>query len=850
MSQNFSWQTDEDSHWDDPIPGLPPSPRPKRRWQWLLVFAAAALLISTVIYARLQEQVKEATAQAEQDVLAAHQLSQHAAASNDLDLFRSNLSRRDPNWADAQRELITEGLFLDRSAFGLRWWGETGITLTDAAATPTLPITITLSPDLLSAEVVYEQEYLLTGSATTSETIRLQQTAVYRRGGGRWLRADPLDDFWGETEELEQSYLTLLFNQRDQVIATRLAQDLNQQLQVMCETFPDLTCSDDFHLRLLLTRNPERFFTLQNLETIITTEDRLSLPSPTLVGLPLDEAGYQIILKGYAVPLVSLAITRLTGYQCCEHGLFFRAFLEKELSVLGLQPWSLTTEQYTQLTLTELPNAVTSYWSRERFDYDGYDNLYYLYSLVDFLARHYPEADLSLWQRGLHRGYTYWEWLESVLGGINSQVMFYTEWMQFVQQQRSAAAATLSLPTGELQLVCNTNEGTLNVYNYHPQTDEWGITFLDTREPSTFGPRVTTNVFQAIPGGSIIEQIIGTERVLVMLRDGLLVDVARDPMNEVMYTTSYPYLRLLGGKMPDNYFHFQSYNNQDSENLQNWLVNLDDCANGNCQPQPIAGMPIWSPDGQFMLLYDDYFTDEAQGNINIRLADREGRVINEVGLGQMPFWIDDSHFGYLQIQLTDGEYNSTTDLYVGQIADGLAPRLLLTHEQMMGLLPEDAGDTPYYMIWATARPGDNHNLSLLILPNGGDVPRYFVLDLVWNESWQSLTSVEVVWDKDSMALPTYSADGLFEVFINLGGGSLEPQSVLAFLNRETGVMQTTSMTIGENYYLSIPVWSEDGQWLINVSDAEVLLVNPYMGVEWRTPHAFGICNQIFYTPVE
>ncbi|MBK9052119.1 MAG: hypothetical protein IPL78_14785 [Chloroflexi bacterium] len=191
MSQNFSWQTDEDSHWDEPLPGPPTGPRQRGGWQWLLVIAAAALLISTVIYARLQQQVKEATTQAEQDVLAAHQLSQHAAASNDLDLFRSNLSRRDPNWADAQRELISEGLFLDRSAFGLRWWGETGITLTDAAATPTLPITITLAPDLLSAEIVYEQEYLLTGSATTSETIRLQQTAVYRRGGGRWLRADP-----------------------------------------------------------------------------------------------------------------------------------------------------------------------------------------------------------------------------------------------------------------------------------------------------------------------------------------------------------------------------------------------------------------------------------------------------------------------------------------------------------------------------------------------------------------------------------------------------------------------------------------------------------------------------------
>ena len=107
-----------------------------------------------------------------------------------------------------------------------------------------------------------------------------------------------------------------------------------------------------------------------------------------------------------------------------------------------------------------------------------------------------------------------------------------------------------------------------------------------------------------------------------------------------------------------------------------------------------------------------------------------------------------------------------------------------------------------------------------------------MLDLVWDENWQALTSVEVIWDKTIMALPTYSPDGLFELFMDLGGGALESQLELTLLNRETGAMQTTPVTVGENYYLNIfPIWSEDGQWLINVSDAEVLLVNPYEGVE-------------------
>ena len=848
MSQNFSWQTDEDRGWDDPSLQPPPRPRRKLPWTWLLVLSAAAFLITAVIYARIQEQVKETTARAEQDVLAAHQLSQNAAARQDVDLFRTNLSRRDASWAETQRELVAQGLFMDRTAFGLRWWGQAQISLTDAAATPTLPITITLAPDLLSAEVVYEQEYLLSGSATTSETVRLQQTAIYRRGGGRWLRADPLDEFWGETVEIKKELLTVRYNQRDEVIATRLAQDLNEQLLTMCQTFPSLNCTDDSHLTLLLTRNPTYFFTILDLEEIISTENILRLPSPTLVGLPLDETGYQAIMRGYATPLISLAVARFLGYECCHHAFFFRAFLEKELSILGLQPWPLTPEQYAQLIPTELLDNTTLTWSRSRFNNSDYVNVAYLYTLVDYLAHEYPETDLALWQRWMHSRFTFWEWLESVLGVIKSREMFNTEWMQFIQQQRSVAAATSpSLPTGQLHLACNNNIGAFNVYTYQPQTDEWGITLLDTRETPTFDSSDALNFFQAIPGGYIMDQLIGPERALVLFRNGLLSIVAQAPLNEVLYTAPYPYLQLLGGKAPENYFYFQSYSRDGSERPHHWLVNLDECT-GTCQPQEIAGMPIWSPDRQFMLLFDDYFYEDEDGTINIRLADRTGQIINEVSLGQMPFWIDNTHFGYFQYQTVDGEFTGMTDLYIGEMAYGSGPQPLLTHEQLLVLLPQDAGND-YYMIWAAARPGDSHNLSLVVLPNGGDTERYFVLDLLWDENWQALTSVEVIWDKTIMALPSYSPDGLFELFIDLGGGALESQLELTLLNRETGVMQTTPVTVGENYYLNIfPIWSEDGQWLINVSDAEVLLVNPYTGQEWRTPHALGMCNQIFYTP--
>ncbi len=239
--------------------------------------------------------------------------------------------------------------------------------------------------------------------------------------------------------------------------------------------------------------------------------------------------------------------------------------------------------------------------------------------------------------------------------------------------------------------------------------------------------------------------------------------------------------------------------------------------------------------------------DALLGDAQHVLADRNGQIINEVGLGQMPFWIDNTHFGYFQYQMVDGEFISTTDLYIGETTYGPSPQPLLTHEQMLGLLPQDVGNDSYYMIWAVARPGDSHNLSVLVLPHGDDVPQYFVLDLVWDESWQSLISIDPR-SINNMSLPTYSPDGLFELFIDLSGGSEELQSQLAFLNRETEAIQIVPVTVGDILFFSIPIWSDDGQWLINVSDVEILLVNPYEGLEWRTPHGLGVCNQFFYAP--
>ncbi len=375
----------------------------------------------------------------------------------------------------------------------------------------------------------------------------------------------------------------------------------------MCETFPDLNCTDDFHLRLLLTRNPKRFFTLQDLETIITTENQLSLPSPTLVGLPLDEAGYQIILKGYAVPLVSLAITRLTGYECCEHGLFFQAFLEKELSQLTLRPWPLTVNVYPRLTFANLAATTSALWTRNRLHDLVTDDQPYLYALVDFLAEKYrPDISLVRWQVEIARSPSYWGWLERGLGTTQDRALFNTQWMGFIYRQAQQALPAAPLPAGTVQMSCSTDTGLMILYQYQPQSDMW-----EANSPPS-------NLLQSVAGGYVYEETSG-RGALIFVRDNTPIVITTTATVNSYYTGAYPFLTLLNSAVPENQFHFMSFNNLASDGAsQNWLVDLNECTSGVCNPRPIPGLPIWSPDQQHILFYNDFFTERRHQQYSTR----------------------------------------------------------------------------------------------------------------------------------------------------------------------------------------------------------------------------------------
>lgn len=301
----------------------------------LIVFAVVGLVAATVSLFVLGR-ANEVTVSITQDVLAAHEVVQRAIAHSDTDLFDMLVLQSGGygGWHAAQRDLVQRAILLDRRPFGLHL----------QAADPQV-VQVNLSPDLKEAGVVTEYAYTtLTGPGIT-ETVRLRHTAIYRFDGQRWLLVPPGgDDFWGDSVTREGEFLTLAYPQRDAPIGERLAGDLDAALAQLCADSAGIGCSAGFHVQLHLSKASDRLAELLTggvfaFQSSTTTPVVIEMPTPTLVGLPVDEAGYQALYRGYAIQVAHTVFSIATREQTSGSRFVSPVVLDKRLIEIGIRAW-------------------------------------------------------------------------------------------------------------------------------------------------------------------------------------------------------------------------------------------------------------------------------------------------------------------------------------------------------------------------------------------------------------------------------------------------------------------------------------------------------------------------------
>jgi len=346
---DFEWQIGADQ-WDEqraepwaaePSPlddtpgrreGITPGTRSRRVVLIVLPVIGVIVVGALLIIAR---RIDEVATPLVKDILATHQLVQHAAAESDMELLQTLIDQSggEINRTALQHYLLRQPSPFDRGPLGLH-----------VQAGEPQDVHVDLSPDLKRAEVVSEYAYTIDAGGGLAETVRLRQTIPYRLSNGRWRLSPSGDDFWGSALTSEGQWLTVVYPERDESIDKRLAGDLDAMLGKLCADQTNLECPNDFHVELTLDKGLKSLIDLLGLPTSSNYRFSqpniadISLPTPTLVGLPIDEAGYQALYRGYAVQIVRQVVVELANRQALDP-FIAQAALNNLFVRLKLRPW-------------------------------------------------------------------------------------------------------------------------------------------------------------------------------------------------------------------------------------------------------------------------------------------------------------------------------------------------------------------------------------------------------------------------------------------------------------------------------------------------------------------------------
>jgi hypothetical protein len=432
---NFEWWTEEDESWGNgatlAMEAAPPAA--KRRWPAVLAVILVVVLAAYSVYYLLSRQVSHAESAVSQDVLASHELVGMAVHQGDPELFTLLLSGRDPEWMRAQQALVQSGAYDDRSGLGLY------------PAVAPAGKQVVVAPNLQQAEVVIDQPYQVRLGSDVTGTVILRQTAVYRLGGDyRWLLAPPDAAFWGARNSSAGPFLTLHYFERDAEVAQRLAIDLNSKLGEMCRFLPDLRCPRGQSMHVYLEADPATLLLLADTPSMLAGGWYLRLPAPTLVGKPIDDAGYRALFRGYAAYL----LPALSGWDCCRGGLFYQAMMERQLFQVGLQPWPLTRDGYQRIRSQPLALAdLAGYWTAMPENRLDPEEDWALYAFVEFLLHLAPNHSLTYMQQQMSQAPTLVAWLHQLTGRQLGEPALEQAWLAFLHERArtgSSAAAPLN----------------------------------------------------------------------------------------------------------------------------------------------------------------------------------------------------------------------------------------------------------------------------------------------------------------------------------------------------------------------------------------------------------------------
>jgi len=814
---SFDWQTDESGEWEEMVEAeSTPEPSSHRHWPWLVIVLLVIVVgAGLVAYRELFRRVDVGTSHVEMDLLTSYYVVQTAVTNQDSDLLSNYLSGVDIEWVRTVNALVENDRFYDRTPFYLRWMPPQTI----------LAPTITMSPDLTEAELVSEQLYAIEIGNGLTETIRLQETAVYRLGSNRWLLSPPKPEFWGEPQTFTGEILVLRYLERDAKIARRLALDIDTKLLELCAKFPELHCRDDFEVRLTLTSNAEWLNASQGISVLWMPSIRLGqlrmtpMPTPSLIGLPVDEAGYQALYRGYASVILSAVVADLLDADCCFDSVLYQAAMADMLTQLSLQPWPLAATDYQQFLLNPLGwSDLQAVWVEKR-PFPTPDQDWAAYALVDFVVNELELLTIVEFQESLvaFAERPYIDWIQHILAPLQSNLLLEQAWLSFLYDKSQIAQSTppFPMPDQALYMLCNDNMLDWSLARYDLQANDFSYLSRSVVGPA-FLQGLTADIGVVV--GEKFKSAYSSD--LVLWANGQKTEVSwfhtYDTPGAVPLMMDPTGQRLLLSGPSQNLAPFG-------------VFRVASClTSDSCDLEVADGYPTWSPDGTKSLVAVDFAQLDVRLESVLYLGNGDG-IISDLSVegveGAAPFWLDNGRFGFTRFDVTVGE----TAVYL-QSVGAEEPILLMTAADLISVLPENAQSSSLRIDFVTPNPNNAEQLLIATADTiqNQDAAHLFAYNMVDG----AVVHLFAFLDEPANVRRGYrwSPNGRFLAITSL---TEAPAQWLLYLHDlQTGTTRT--LTMGKQYFLPAHYyldWSADGNWLALMQDGYTRIVHPHTGYQ-------------------
>jgi hypothetical protein len=677
-----------------------------------------------------------------------------------------------------------------------------GLQLVADSAVPQIT-QITLSPDLTEAQVVARQTF--TAGNGREETITLEQTTLFRYGSERWLVVPPETAHWGEWRVSSGDRLILIYPQRDEAIANDLLLALEAELSRACDTL-QLPCLPSDRYTILLDNEPASLLQVADPVQMLTSQPVLDLPTPSLVGLPVDEASQQALWQAYAAHMVTAVLVNNSGWRCCQQGLFHQALIDYQLAQLGLRPWPIEATHYQEMLHDPLvgPNGLGRYWGEPPVRPISGHAQPQVYIAMDVLLR--TRADLNPFrlQQSLSRFNFFYEWLnqDSSLAAFN-QGPFQQAWLERITAH--LPMTDLPPPAQDLLLLCSPGGrlGRVGLYRYDWQNDTW------TAELT--GPRLLS--LAPLPGdnGVLLQEYLMPGRQLRTYSwvNGREQTIAVNPLTSVMFQVEAVDQNLL----------LYIYNFDQKQTLFN-LADLTDCNNDSCQLALYDQIPEWSPDRQGLLL------DDGQGHLHLRdvtTGETEWRRS-----GRHPFWLDNATLGYVTADMLVIEN-------VGDVITRYTRPLTALDEAIRAAQP--AAEWQIHTI--TPHPEDAMTLFIAVAYTDPAEDRRGTMVLQYDLASATVTSLIEAADYFGLFNTfSFSPEGRWLTVESYGDIDFEWQLDIYHLDSGQHLTYRSAQSRSQAAY----DWSADGRWLMRLQENFIHLIAPEAGYDHLLLSDFTACG--------